>query len=216
MSDEDKPPTDEAMPSPWHVVRRVQAYRGEERANLLRIIGIAAFYVVELLNHHGLDLGFVTFEKVDGVDGDFHAAITALTVAWVAIAAGVLVLMRNRVFPPALKYVTTTFDVIALTGMLTIADGPSSPLVIGYFLVLVIAPLRFSLPLVRYATGLVLLGYVLLLVQTELARPTLQVPRYQQVMMGLALLLSGVVLGQLVRAMRDAAETFAARAGASS
>src|SRR4051812_31623036 len=43
----------------WYVVGRWQEYEGEGRTNLLRVVAIAAFYLVELANYHGVDLGIV-------------------------------------------------------------------------------------------------------------------------------------------------------------
>jgi hypothetical protein len=201
----------EALPSAWHVVRRVWSYRGEERANLMRILAIACFYAVELINYHGLDLGFVTFERVEGVDQTFHAAVTALTVAWMASAVGVIITMRSRRFPEALKFVTTSVDIVLLTAILLIADGPKSPLVIAYFVILAGAPLRLSAPLVRYTTMATIIGYVVLVGDAWLRRPELRVPRYQQIMTVLALGLAGLALGQLMKALREAADAYAAR-----
>ncbi len=38
----------------WYIVGRWQEFEGEERANLLRVVGIAAFYIIELINYYGL------------------------------------------------------------------------------------------------------------------------------------------------------------------
>jgi hypothetical protein len=40
------------------------------------------------------------------------------------------------------------------------ADGPRSPLIVGYFLIPVLAGLRFQLRLVWFATVAVMLGYL--------------------------------------------------------
>jgi hypothetical protein len=204
----------EGAPSAWDVVRRVFSYRGEERANLVRIFAIAAFYAIEMINHHGLSLGFIELEQVEGVDQRFHAAVTALTVAWIASAAAVWILLRNRRFPPALKYVSTGVDVALLTSILLIADGPKSPLLVVYFIILAGAPLRLSLPLVRFTTVATIAGYVVLIGDAWMRRPELRVPRYQQLMTILALALAGVALGQLMRALREAAEAYATRKSA--
>ena len=47
--------------------------------------------------------------------------------------------------------------------MLTIADGPRSPLVVAYFLVIALAALRLSLPLMWMATLGSMAGYLFLL-----------------------------------------------------
>jgi len=193
----------------------VWSYRGEERANFMRVLAVACFYAIELINYHGLDLGVVAFQQVEGVDQTFHAAVTALTVAWIASAVAVMILMRSRRFPPALKYVTTSVDIVLLTAILLIADGPKSPLVIAYFVVLAGAPLRLSAPLVRYTTLAAVAGYVVLIGDAWLRRPEMQVPRYQQLMTLLALVLAGLALAQLMKSLREAAEAYAERKEAS-
>jgi hypothetical protein len=47
-----------AQDRPWYIVGRWQEYQGEARANLLRLAAVAAFYVIELINYYGVDLGF--------------------------------------------------------------------------------------------------------------------------------------------------------------
>ena len=200
-----------APPKPWHVVRRLQSFRGEERANFVRIAAIAIFYCIQLVNRHGLDLGFIELEQVAGVDDRFHAAITALAASWIAAAMGVVVLMRNHRFPPALKFVTTAIDVVLLTAMLMIADGPSSPLVVVFFLILAGAPLRFSLPLVHFATAAVIVGYIVVVGEAWLHRPDMRVPRYEQIMTIAAFAFVGVALAEMTKAVRNAAESFAQR-----
>src|SRR5262245_35925095 len=90
----------------WHIVGRWQEYEGEQRANLLRIVGIAAFYAVELINYHGLRLGFLEMPRQADVTPEFHRAVTALAVAWTMLALGVHLCLVRRIFPAALKYVS--------------------------------------------------------------------------------------------------------------
>ena len=118
----------------WFIVGRWQEFEGEARANLLRIVGIGVFYLVELINYHGLNLGFFEMPKVEQIGPSFHQAVTALAVAWTMVALGVLLCLSQRIFPAALKFVSTGCDVVLLTGILVVADGPRSPLLVGYFL----------------------------------------------------------------------------------
>ena len=71
----------------WYIVGRWEEFEGEGRANLLRLIGVCAFYAVELINYHGLNLGFLQMAPV--VDRAFHLAATMLTVAWAMVCLGV-------------------------------------------------------------------------------------------------------------------------------
>jgi len=194
----------------WFIVGRWQAYEGEARANLLRIIGIGLFYVVELVNYYGLNLGFIEMPRV--VDLPFHQTVTALAVAWTALALGIQLCLVQRVFPAALKFVSTGCDVVFLTAILTVADGPRSPLVVGYFLLVVLATLRFNLALVRVTTVGSMAGYVFLLGYARwFTEREIRVPRYHQAIFLLALALTGIVLGQVIRRVRGLAEDYAAR-----
>lgn len=199
----------------WYIVARWQEFEGEATANLLRILGIAAFYAVELLNYRGLRLGVLELPRLESVDQRFHYAVTALAVAWSLTSLGVLVCLRRRVFPGAMKFVSTACDLMFLTAMLVLADGPRSPLVVGYFLIIAAATLRFSLPLMRFATAGAAGGYLFVLGYAKwFADPArhLRVERYQQLIFLLALGLSGIILGQVIRRLRPAAEQFADRA----
>ena len=189
----------------WFVVERWQEFEGESRANLLRALGLAAFYGIELVNYH---------THVPGMDRPFHLAVTALAFGWALSGWGVLTLLRSRVFPEALKYVSTALDAMFLTAILLIADGPKSPLVVGYFLLLCLAALRFSLPLMRFSTGAAVAGYLFLLGNARWLRPQYRIPRYHQAIFVLALIVAGVLLGQLLRRVRAAAADYAARLAA--
>src|SRR5213083_1338709 len=88
----------------WFIVGRRQEFEGEGRANLLRLIGVAVFYAVELVNYYGVDLSFIQMPRV--VDRPFHLAITLLTVAWAMLCLSVLICRTQRIFPYWLKYVS--------------------------------------------------------------------------------------------------------------
>lgn len=195
----------------WFIVRRWQAYEGEARANLLRIMGIALFYIVELANYHGLRLGW--FDMPPVVDKAFHQSVTALAVAWTLMSLGVLYCLTHRIFPWMLKYVTTGLDVLLLTVILMVADGPKSPLVVGYFLIIALALLRFDLSLIRFSTGAAVVGYLSLTGYARWWEVELRLPRYHQAIMLLAIALAGVISGQAIRCVRGMAEEFASRAG---
>lgn len=203
--------TTEAGQRAWHITGRWQEYGGESRANFLRVIALAAFYVVELVNHYGIRLGSFELKPVAGVDEKFHTAVTALTVLWACVGMGVLFALRSRFLPSWLKYASVAADLVILTFLLLLAAGPSSPLCVGYFLVIGLAGLRFSLPLIWFATGGALLSYLVILANAKWYRPELRVPYYHEAIMGLAIILMGVLLGQIVRQVRSIASDFAAR-----
>jgi len=208
----DTPPTDR----PWFIVSRWEEFEGEGRANLLRAVGLAAFYAVELLNYHGLRLGALQIPPV--VNRPFHLAMTMLVLAWAMLCLGVLLCRKNGIFPEWLKFLSTGCDLVLLTSVLTLADGPRSPLLVVYLLIIVLAALRFSLPLIWFATGGAIAGYLFLLGNARWGpavegweRGDLTVPRYYQLIFVLALVLTGVVLGQVIRRVRALAEDYSRR-----
>jgi hypothetical protein len=196
---------------PWYIVGRWQEYRGEERANLLRIAAIAAFYAIELINYYGVDLGFIHLPKVR--DAAFHRTVTAITAAWVLLGVGVHLWLWMRLMPEALKYVATALDAVLLTLLLMVADGPRSPLVVGYFLIPAMATLRFRLRLVWFATIAAMLGYVWLLGWARWVEGVrdVRVPRYHELIVLTALAMSGIIQGQVIRRVKSIAAEYARR-----
>ena len=195
----------------WFVVGRWQEFAGEARANLLRIIAVGAFYTVELVNYH-----------VIGKGGDeylaFHRSATAVAVAWTLVALGVLLCLRRQTFPPALKFVSTVLDIALLTALAMSVTGPTggpaSPLAFIYFLIIAMAALRFSLPLVWVATLGSMAGYMTLVAVADMRAhgqwfdENHAVPVVEQLMMLLALGLTGIIVGQVIRRVRAVAEEF--------
>lgn len=197
----------------WYIVSRWQEYEAEARANLLRICGIGAFYLIELVNYYGVRLGPVEVHPLPGVDQQFHVRITMLALLWAMLSLGVLMALRQQWFPDWLKYATTCMDVVLLTSILVVADGPKSPLVVAYFLIMVLAALRFNLRLVQCTSAACMVGYLFLLGYARFGTGRdLRVPRHEQAMVLLALLLCGVILGQMARYIRRLAEDYLRRA----
>jgi hypothetical protein len=189
----------------WFIVGRWEEFGGEGRANLLRVIGIATFYAVECLNYFGVNLGPLQMPSV--VDRPFHLAVTALAVAWAMVGAGVFLCRRSHIFPWSLKFISTGCDLLLLTSVLTLADGPRSPLLIGYFVVLALAALRLSLPLIWFATIGSAAGYLFLLGYARwFTERDVRVPRYYELVFLLGVVLTGVVLGQVLRRVRHLSE----------
>jgi hypothetical protein len=199
----------------WFILSRWEEFEGEGRANLLRLIGITTFYAVELVNYYGLSLGFLQMPKV--VDRSFHLAVTLLAVAWSMLCLGVLYCRRQGIFSDWLKFLSTGFDLLMLTTILVLADGPRSPLVAAYFLILALASLRFSLRLIWFATAGSVAGYLFLLGFARWGsipgwqKADMTLPRYAQVTFLLALVLTGVILGQVIRRVRRLADDYVRR-----
>ena len=200
----------------WFIAERWQQYDGELRANLLRLAGIGAFYLIHLVNYYQ-SIGELAPPEAAAAR-QFHLAATAIAVAGTMFALAILLCLRHQIFPPWLMYASTAADLVLLTAVALLADGPRSPLVVGYFFIIVLAGLRFSLPLIRCATLGAVIGYGCLLgcakwPETFGRGPiNLRVPRHEQFMVLAALVLTGIVLGQIIRRVRSMAEEFIDRA----
>lgn len=192
------------------VAGRLGEFRGEEKANLLRVVGIAAFYVVQLLNRYGVDLGAIHLPRLEMTDR-LHEAMTLIAAGWLAVAMAISLSLRNRFFPRWLKYVVTGLDFTLATITLSFADGPKSPLVVVLFPLLALSALRFDRRLVRFASASAVASYLFLAGLGTYVRTELAVPRYEQILMVLSLALSGLVLDAVLGASRTLAEETADR-----
>jgi hypothetical protein len=186
-------------------LRRVEAWAGEARVNLIRLVAIVAFY-----GHHLLNV-FV-FSGDQALRGRFHAVVTLVVVAWGATVGILYYFLSRRKVPPLCMYVSTIWDAALITALLALTgDGPRSPLVVLFLLVIAAAPLRFSLPLVWVATAASLAGYLFLLAyyvfvlvgyDAYYATAGQAIPRSHQIIFVLLLLTAGLLAGQLVRQVR--------------
>ena len=89
---------------------------------------------------------------------------------------------------------------------------------VGYFVILAVAGLRLQLRLIWCATLGSMAGYLFLLgfakwhdTWLNLPHRELTVPRYAQLVMLLALAMTGIALGQIIRSVKAMAEDYASR-----
>jgi len=191
----------------WFIVGRWQEYEGESRANLLRIVAVGMFYSIELVRFYG-------FEKAAAEQLPFHRQATLIAAAWTLVALAIWICLRLRIFPAGLKYASTACDILLLTSLAALnAPGPFSPLVLGYFLIIAMAALRFSLGLIWFATLASMLGYWSLvgLVDKTWFDADHAVQPVRQLVTLLSLALTGVVLGQVIRRVKHMASDYAQR-----
>src|SRR6266496_6232249 len=203
------PPTTAAQRQ-WHIVGRWQEYEGEGRANLLRLIAVTAFYAVELAHYYGLHLVFIDI-PAGGATRRFHLAVTMLVVVWAMLCLGVFLARKQGYFPAGLKFVSTGCDLVLLTSVLALGEGTKSPLVLGFFIILMLACLRFQLPLIWFATLGAVGCYAFLLGYARWMDESQRVPRYQQLLTLVGLALAGIILGQVIRRVKHLAEDYARR-----
>src|ERR1041384_776227 len=109
----------------WEALGRVESWAGEIRVNVIRVLAIALFY-----GRHLIEL--MLSARDSDVRGVFHARVTAVVVAWAAMAGVVHILLRRRRYPPEMKFVTSVLDVLMITLLCGIAGGPKTPLVLVF------------------------------------------------------------------------------------
>jgi hypothetical protein len=201
--------------SRWEDARRLEAWAGETRVNLIRSIALVVFYANHLLSVY-------VYGDVPSGGGRFHAAVTAVVLAW---AIGILVLhtcLTRRWVPDALKYIVTFWDLLLVTTLVMASpEGPRSTLMLLYFVVLAAAPLRLSLPLVvtttlaSMASALIVLGqYVFIRIgSAEYYRQgnNDRIPRVSEILFLLALGAVGLLAGQVVRQARRLVDGYPVR-----
>lgn len=200
----------------WKQARRLRQFEAELRVNVVRIAALGAFYLIHLAHYWSAtnEPGALKFFGLDAgnvMSATQHTALTCLVLAWVMAAVIVQQLLLSRMLPPWLMYASTAADLVFLTAALMFASGAASPLVVGYFLILIMSGLRFDLRLVRVTTCGAVAGYLFLLgaakwpsgMVKEYPLPT--VPRYQQLIVVAALLLAGTLVGQWLRHARKLA-----------
>lgn len=188
----------------WFIVARWQEFEGEGRTNLLRVLAIAGFYANHLI-------WYISLAEPAEADIRFHRLATLIAAGWVFLSLAVLVALQRRFLPAALKYATTLADLLLLTALAGLGRGPDSPLVHGYFLVIAAAALRFNLPLVWCSTLGAMACYLALVGARDKTwfDPQHATPVVDQLALLLSLGLTGIVMGQVMRRVRQMAQEYA-------
>jgi hypothetical protein len=186
----------------WADARRLESWAGELRLNLIRLLAIAGFY-----GYHLLD-AFVLRDD-PALRGQYHTLVSVVTFAWAVGALTLQLYLLNRWVSASLKYVATTWDLVMITAVLMIGRDPYSLFTVLYVLVVAAAALRLSLPLIYTATlgamaaFLFFHGYI---------RYWLEMPdddrlsHARQTIFLLALAVTGLIVGQVVRQARRLAQ----------
>jgi hypothetical protein len=185
----------------WYVVSRWLEYEGEMRVALLRVLLVAAFYGVQLVH-------FLVFSGRTEVERAFQQQVTYLAAAWLFVSLAVLVMLSRRLLYPALKFFTTAADVVLVTAVAALGAAAASPMVIALGLLIPLAGLRGSLPLVWMATIGSMLAYMCLvgLRDENWFDADHRTPPVAQMVVLLTLAATGITVGQLLRMLRQIAQ----------
>ena len=179
---------------------RQEEHEGERKINKLRLVAFAVLYVNEFLNYY-----------VFGVmDAAFHNSISPIMVMYALCSLGWwwLVNKRGR-YNSSVKYAAQSVDVFFLTWVLWMANGPSSPLVTVYYLLIAFSSFRYNWRVTFSSSVLSAAAFGVLQLHFVGARPEFAVKGYVVVMHVLCMLLMGVVAGYVVAQMRTLVTRFA-------
>jgi eukaryotic-like serine/threonine-protein kinase len=181
---------------PPGLLRRAWTWGRREPALVSRVAALAAFYAVDLGN---LALGTI--------DVAFHADMSAIIAVWLLGSFVLQQLYKSVRWSIPARLAWGLLDSSLLLAALLRADGAASPLVVGYFLLIVAAGLWNRVRFVWVMTGLSLLSYGVLIYDYYVWRagdlqgkipPKLD----RHVIFMLALVATAAVVGYLVGRLR--------------
>ncbi len=133
---------------PPSVRLRVWRWGRREPALATRLGAMAVLYTVESINY-----------LLGVVDARFHWLVTAVLACWAVMSVLFQRLLRRPQWAMVARYGWAATDVLGLTGILLVADGVASPMVLGFPLVIVASGLWFQIRMVYFATAASLLAY---------------------------------------------------------
>ncbi|HXX92136.1 MAG TPA: hypothetical protein VEN81_00790 [Planctomycetota bacterium] len=189
----------------WSAAQRIEAWAGEVRVNLIRLVAIAGLFGHHLINRYLL--------KLD-MPADYHRAVTGIAVGWTLAALALHSALSRRWNPPGLRYAAVAFDAMMIASVLLVSDGPRGPFFMLLFLLVATAGLRLDLRLVWTAAALAILAYLLACGHDRWVRQLAEhdrVPRQHQVIVVIGLACAGLLAGQAVRQTRRFARDLADR-----
>jgi predicted Ser/Thr protein kinase len=142
------------------LVQRVQRWMRRQPALASRLGVFTLFYLVEAASY-----------ALGRWGHEFHYSVTAILLVWAAASLIFQRLMNRDQWQLAVPFAWGTVDAAALLWLLLIADGATSPLVIGYPLLVVAAGLWFRVRLVWFMTLLSVASYLVLIGDYFVRRP---------------------------------------------
>jgi serine/threonine-protein kinase len=187
------------LPRPPGPVGRLLRWASRQPAFATTLIGLSLFYLTHLL--------CLTVFQVGGEGGFFHWFVTGLMLVWAGGAAFFQRLSQRGRWHEVAIYAWASWDVLLFTLVLSQANGPSSPLIGAYLLLIGGAGLRFRIPLVWFVTGTSLAGYLALTAQAHLMQPEKAVPAYHTFIVSVILVMMGLILYLLLRRLRAISST---------
>ena len=177
---------------PPHLGQRLWSWTRRQPALALRLGALGLFYVVEIVNYFAGVVGW-----------DFHWRISLLMGTWAVASAVCQQFLESRRWSIPARFAWGTLDAILLLSVLLVADGAGSPLIVGYFLLIVGSGLWFRVRFVTFMTVLSLLSYGILVADAYFRRPELgPLGTDRHVIFAVALVVVGAAVAYLTQRVR--------------
>lgn len=182
----------------------------DSRGNVVRIICIAAFYSIHLLNVYLPTAEFLPFREFSGLSAApvptaIHLSVSIVVFGWLMQAVALHAAMLSGKVTDLLALVFHAGDIVWLTAVLCLSTGAGGAMVAAYFLIISLSGLRLNLWLIRWTTVMAAMGYLTVLGSTRWPMGLVRevdlepVARHHQLMVLTAIVLCGVIVGQIVR-----------------
>jgi len=169
-------------------LQRKETWAGDVKANFIRMVGLALFTINEILNYH----------VFHAVDKKFHVGSILVILIWFIAAIDFHIVLRRHWLARATPYLMPSLDLFLTTWLLFLADGPRSPLVVIYFLIIALSGARLNPAVVLYTAGAASFGYLSVWDFTKHQKPEYLVPVYHLVIVILALWLMGIIIAHFL------------------
>ncbi len=173
-----------------------EAWAGEIRVNLIRVLAIISLYLYHIWHRlHG----------DPARDVEFHRLISLVVFSWAAGATVLHVILQRRQSLGHVPLLMIVLDLVLTTLVVCLTQNPQTTLIAVYFLIIGSSALRLKLSAVYLATIGSLAGYLFFLGHLRFVMKIpdeLRQARSSQIIFLIALLLSGMIAGQVIRQNR--------------
>ncbi len=173
---------------------------GEQKVNIIRLIAITVFFVNEIFNYY-----------ITGVvQSNLHFRTLWIIVCWEIFAIVAWHKINRRgIYMRWMKYVSTGFDAFFLTFAIIALEANSGALISLYYILIVNSALRYSQRAILAATGFSTIGYAVVWYFSFGNPNIIPVPFYAAVIYVNAMIVTGLVVGYVVKGMRKLVLEFA-------
>ncbi|MBN2292463.1 MAG: hypothetical protein JXM70_08570, partial [Pirellulales bacterium] len=160
-----------------------------------RLGALSIFYVIEIWNF-----------STASIDARFHAQMSTIVAIWAVSSIIFQQFLDSRRWSIPARFGWGTLDSVLFLAVLLVADGPASPLTIGYPLLIVASGLWFRVRFVSFMAVLSLISYGILIVDLHIRRPQL-IAQYDitpdnYVIFAIALVIMAMAVAYLVYRLR--------------